>query len=102
MDRNLYWFTGPGLPVWRYGSVVTQNMDQFRIWTGQDWNGMLADPLLQSPTYSGTGRPADAFVISGNSPAIGAGVGWDMGGRDFFGNFVPSSGSINIGASNNR
>lgn len=102
MDRNLYWLAGSGLPVWRYGSVVTQNMDQFRNWTGQDWNGMFTDPRMHSPTYSAAGRPSDAFALEGNSPALGSGYGWDMGGVDFFGNFVPSGGSINIGASNNR
>lgn len=100
MDRNLYWLAGAGLPVWRYGSVVTQSMNDFRSSTGQDWNGMFADPMLQSVGYSAPGRPTDAFTPTGNSPVIGAGIAWDMGGRDFFGNFVQNSGPINIGANN--
>ena len=100
MDRNLYWFAGSGLPVWRYGSVVAQKMDDFRSWTGQDWNGMFADPMLVSPTYNAPGRPVDAFRLNGNSPAIGSGISWDMGGRDFFGGAVASGARINIGASN--
>jgi hypothetical protein len=75
-------------------------MDAFRTQTGQDWNGMFADPRLVSPTYSAPGRPADAFKLNGNSPAIGSGISWDMGGRDFFGIAVANSGSIDIGASN--
>jgi len=100
MDRNLYWLAGPGLPVWRYGSLVTQSMDDFRVRTGQDWNGMFTNPRLQSPTYGGPGRPSDAFKPNGNSPAIGAGIAWDMGGRDFLGNAVPNGGPINVGAVN--
>ncbi len=61
---------------------------------------MFGDPMLQLPTYSGTGRPTDAFTVNFGSPVIGAGFAWDMGGKDFFGNPVPSSGSVNIGASN--
>jgi hypothetical protein len=100
LDRNLYWFAGSGLPVWRYGSVVTQNIDEFKRLSGQDWNGMFADPMLVSPTYSAVGRPVDAFKLYGNSRAIGSGISWDMGGRDFFGNAVGSGGPINMGASN--
>lgn len=100
MDRNLYWLATPGTAIWRYGSVVASNMDEFRTRTGQDWNGLFADPMLQSPTYSSTGRPTNAFRLNIPSPAIGLGVAWDMGGRDFFGNFVPGSGPINMGASN--
>ena len=98
MDRDLYWLAAPGRPVWKFGSVVTNSMDDFRNRTGRDWNGIFADPKLNDPMYSGTGRPASAFTPVNGSPAIGAGVAWDIGGRDFFGNYVPDGGSIKLQA----
>jgi hypothetical protein len=98
MDRDLYWVATGGTPTWRYGSVSANNMNDFRVRSGQDWNGMFADPLMNDTAYSAAGRPTVSFTPSLRSPALGAGIAWDMGGKDFFGNPLPNSGQIAIGA----
>lgn len=100
MDRDLYWLQGPGQPNWRYGNVVSHNMDEFRTNTGCDWNGQFRDPLFKDTAYGPSFRPSTAFLLNNGSPALGMGYAWDMGGRDFFGSIVPSGGYINAGASN--
>lgn len=100
MDRDLYWFTGNGQPVWRYGSIVARSMLEFRLFSGRDWNGQYADPQLADSAVASSFRPRAAFQLNGNSPAIGMAYAWDMGGLDFFGNKVPSGGYFNAGASN--
>lgn len=99
MDRNLYWLAGGGVPVWKYGSVVANDLIAFKNATGQDWNGIFADPLMNDPTYSGVGRPAFPFTLTLRSPAIGAAVGWSgMAPTDFFRNILPAAGTTTIGA----
>ncbi len=100
MDRNLYWSTNSSSPVWKYQASVFQDFGQFRSNTGQDWNGLQADPMLANPMYHGIGAPITDFLPAANSPAVGSGTAWSMGGRDFYGNAVPDSGSINIGSAN--
>jgi len=63
------------------------------------------DPLLNNPTYSGTGASLSAFTLQAGSPAFGAGVnvcggiaGCSMGSRDFFGNAITTAGTHTIGA----
>ncbi|MFL6414962.1 MAG: PA14 domain-containing protein, partial [Bryobacteraceae bacterium] len=67
IDRNLYWLANSGVPTWHYGWGDAHSIDDVRNWRGQELNGMFADPMLQSPTYSGIGRPTDAFMLNGNS-----------------------------------
>jgi len=99
MDRNLYWLATPGTPVWKLGPVVAQSLYDFRVQTGQDWNGIFADPALNSPTYSAAGQPSAAFTLLSSSPAIRAGAGWSgMGNVDFFGHSLPPSRMPDIGA----
>jgi hypothetical protein len=60
---------------------------------------LFADPLLNSPTYHAVGRSNTAFTLATGSPAVNA--GWNlgnMGAQDFFGNALPTSGRVNIGA----
>jgi PA14 domain/Right handed beta helix region len=99
MDRNLYWLATGGTPVWKFGSVVANDLNTFKNMTGQDWNGIFADPMLNDPTYNGVGRPAVPFTLRLQSPAIGAAAGWTgMAVTDFFRNVLPTSGSTTIGA----
>jgi len=99
MDRNLYWLAGGGTPVWKYGSVIANDLITFRNSTGQDWNGIFADPRMNNPTYNGIGRPIFPFTLQSQSPAIGAGVGWSgMAPTDFFKNWLPATGTTTIGA----
>jgi hypothetical protein len=99
MDRNLYWLATGGTPVWKFGSVVVNDLQTFKNMTGQDWNGIFADPMLNCPTYNGIGRPTAPFTLRLQSPAIGAAAGWSgMAETDFFGNWLPPSGTTTIGA----
>ncbi len=64
-----------------------------------DLHSLFTDPLLNSPTYHATGRSTTAFTLMAGSPAVNA--GWNMGSmgaQDFFGNTLPTSGPVDIGA----
>lgn len=100
MDRNLYWLATPGgTPIWRLGSVVAQSLYDYRVRTGQDWNAIFADPMMNNPTYSGVGRPATAFTLLLSSPAIRAGAYWSgMSTIDFSGRTPMVPGMPDIGA----
>lgn len=100
MDRNLYFSNHANTAVWKYQSGVFRDFGQFRLRTGQDWNGIQANPLLADPAYHGIGLSSTAFLPSPNSPAVGAGAAWAMGGRDNYGNLVPDSGMITLGSAN--
>jgi hypothetical protein len=103
-DYNLYWYTGAGDPVFKWGH---RNYTGFSAWqsgSGQDANGMYADPKMNDPTYHGVDFPTTQFTLQSDSPAINAGVDvagmtWasDNGARDFFGNSIPN-GAYDIGA----
>ena len=85
-DYNLYYYTG--------GST-----------TGTEVHGIYnRNPLVNSLGYAGIGRPVTEWTLLAGSPAINAGTdpcsgitGCTTGGRDFFGNAIPS-GSYDIGA----
>jgi hypothetical protein len=99
LDHNLYWLPTGSAGVWLYGSAVAAGFRNFRNLTGQDANGLFADPLLKNPTYSMIGYPTSAFTLNPGSPAVGNGASWpQMGQADFFGNSLPPTGSTDIGA----
>ncbi|MBA3709579.1 MAG: right-handed parallel beta-helix repeat-containing protein, partial [Planctomycetes bacterium] len=80
VDHNLGWCTS-GTSNWSSGS------------------GVYADPQLVDPGYHAPGMPTTSFQLMSGSPAIAAGVLLsNMGARDFFGNPLPASGPIAIGA----
>ncbi|HEX4748755.1 MAG TPA: RICIN domain-containing protein [Bryobacteraceae bacterium] len=98
MDHNLYW-APEQIPTWRYADFVATSLPAFQQMSGQETNGLYADPKLNSGTYSSTGMPTSAFTLNQASPAIGSGATWsDMGSVDFFGNSLPEAGSPDIGA----
>jgi hypothetical protein len=104
-DYNLYWYTGAGDPIFRWGHRKYQGFSAFQTGSGQEANGLYVNPLLNDPTYHGVGFPVNAFTLQEGSPAIDAGadlatLGYvtNMGTRDFFGNAIPANGAYDIGA----
>lgn len=98
LNNNLYWIAGSGMPVWKYGLVLASSLTALRATTGQEQNGMFADPQLNDANYTGVARPTSQFTLMTGSPAIGKGRAWAaMGPVDFFGNALPLSGTIDIG-----
>jgi hypothetical protein len=79
---------------------------------GHNWLNLVYGPLTLNRTDVGqssspaelmvasaaTGTVAGAYSITGNSPAIGAGVAQTALDHDFFGNSRPTTGAIAIGA----
>ncbi len=99
MDRNLYWLVGGGTPIWKYGSIIANDLFAFKTATGQEGNGIFGDPFMNEPTYNGIGRPKIPFTLQRNSRAIGAGAGWSgMASTDFYSNMLPATGTTTIGA----
>jgi hypothetical protein len=98
-DYNIYWYTGTTTTTWKYNSTTYTSFSTYQSGSGQDANGMYADPKLNSPTYHGNGMPDTEFTLQSGSPAIDAGTNvGSMGSRDFFGNTIPYSGTYDIGA----
>ena len=105
LDYNLYWYTGEGDPVFKWGNDTYTGLSVFQSGAGQEANGLYADPKLNNPTYSEVGFPTTAFTLQSDSPAIDAGadlvdLGYvsDMGTQDFFANSLPVDGVYNMGA----
>ncbi len=98
-NNNLYWYTGAGNPVFKWGNSTYSSFAAFKTGSGQESNGIYANPLLNSPTYHGNGFPTTQFTLQGGSPAINAGANLgNMGPHDFFGNAIPQGGAYDIGA----
>jgi len=105
LDHNIYWSTAAGSPEWQVNGAAYTDFASYQSGTGQDAHSVVADPLLNDPTYHSVGMPATAFTLQANSPAIGAGAnvcngksGCSMGTQDFFGNPLPGATGFNIGA----
>lgn len=98
LNHNLYWNLAAS-SIWKYGSFTPTAFASFQQLTGQEAQGLYADPKLNAPTYSATGMPVSAFTLTQDSPAIGAGAAWSgMGSVDFFGNALPAGETPDIGA----
>lgn len=98
-NNNLYWYTGAGSPVFKWISGTYTSFSAFKTGSGQEANGLYANPLLNSPTYHGNGFPTTQFTLQAGSPAINAGANLgSMGAHDFFGNAIPQGGVYDIGA----
>jgi hypothetical protein len=98
-DYNLYWYTGSGSPQWQANAVNYGSLANWQGAMGMDLHSLFTDPLLNSPTYHAVGRSTTAFTLTTGSPAVNA--GWNlgnMGSQDFFGNALPASGAVDIGA----
>lgn len=98
-NNNLYWYTGAGNPVFKWGNSTYSSFAAFKTGSGQEANGLYVDPLLNDPTYHANGFPSTSFTLQNGSPAINAGVDLgNMGAHDFFGNAIPQGGAYDIGA----
>lgn len=87
-DRNLYWNAGRGEPRWSYGGREHVGFAAHRRETGQDANGLFADPKLTA-----------TMRLRSASPAIDAGAPLGEGeARDAFGTPVPRGRGPDIGA----
>ena len=103
-DHNIYWYTGTGSPQWQAntGQADAANYGSLPGWQSalsMDAHSLFIDPRLESPTYHAVGRSTTAFTLGKGSPAVKA--GWNlgnMGRQDFFGNALPASGPVDIGA----
>ena len=91
MGHNIYWLLGSGSPTWIYGGTSYTSP--------QETQSQAVDPTLIDSTYHAVGRPTTSFTAPSNSPVIDAGeLLSNMGGHDFFGNRLPTSGAPNSGA----
>ena len=65
-----------------------------------DPHAIAANPLLLNPGHAGIGlQTVSGYALRANSPAIDSGRKIESsGGRDFFGNPVPSCGGVDRGA----
>jgi hypothetical protein len=114
IQGNDYW-TGSALAteiVW--GSTTYQTLAAFQSATGQEKNGsnatgLAVNPLLNNAGSGGTVTSADdltqitAYQLQITSPLISAGVnlsalGTSPGSTDYYGNPLPASGALDIGA----
>ncbi len=99
LDHNLYWYTGSGNPNFFYNGVSYTSFAGYRSGSGQETNSKFADPLLNQPTYHGTGMPITQFTLQAGSPAIDAGTSFSaMGSLDFYANPAPQGVARDIGA----
>ncbi len=103
MDHNLFWYTGTDTPRWRKKSNVFSSLRAWQRATGEDLHSQYANPMIADPTSHSVARPIQEFTLLPDSPAEGQGVRLaDMGKHDFFGNPLPVTGPINIGANQLR
>ncbi len=104
-EGNLYWVIDPEGTV--AGGYKT--LEEWAKATGQEMVdgkliGLWADPLLINADTMPRIRPKDlaklaAYNLQSGSPCVGAGLPIaDNGGRDFWGNKVPTEGKPTIGA----
>lgn len=102
-----------------WGGRVFEDLDAWRAATGQEPAGATAagrsiDPQLANPGGGGTMDNPDllaslsSYRLQDSSPLVGAGLdlaatfGLDPGRRDFYGQALPASGPLSIGAHEGR
>lgn len=99
MDHNIFWYTGTGTPHWKKNGTQFDALAAWQHGTGQDLHSEYANPLLTDPTFYSVRRPIHQYTLLPGSPAVGQGLRLaDMGKHDFFGNPLPMTGPIDIGA----
>ncbi len=99
MDHNVFWYTGKGSPEWRKKGTMFASLAAWQHAIGQDLHSQYADPMLEDPTFHSLARPSHQFTLLPGSPAEGHGRNLrGMGKHDFFGNPLPVTGPIDIGA----
>ncbi|MCB1043469.1 MAG: right-handed parallel beta-helix repeat-containing protein [Acidobacteria bacterium] len=84
LDFNLWYATG-GQPAWEWRSVHYASYAAFMAGTGQDANGLFADPLLVDPNNGDghlmVGSPAQDSGDPAASPAVSGTVDFDNNPR---------------------
>ena len=99
LDNNLYWINN-GVPRWDFGTGSWNSLASFQSGTGQEKQGLFADPLLAAQTSPFESLSLSGFKLLPNSPAIDRGALISATeGRDFFGVTVPQGARVDIGAS---
>lgn len=83
----------------KWGGTVYSTVAAFRAATGQESNGLQADPRLNAPGVAGHGRlPLTEYQLQSVSPCINAGADLGRGdARDYWGSPAPF-GAFDIGA----
>ncbi len=111
---NNYWADGGAFRI-KWADAIFKDLDSWRAATGQEkfgnkLAGRAVDPQLVDPGQNVTiGDPDQlstlaAYKLRPDSPMIGAGLdlrrmfGLDPGPVDFFGNALPESGALDVGA----
>jgi hypothetical protein len=98
-DYNIFWNFESVLLKWRANNVTYTSLASWQAAEGMDLHSVVTNPRLNDSTYNQIGRPTTAFTSTSGSPGVD--VGWrteNMGDRDFFGNPLPRSGAVSIGA----
>ncbi|MGE5529280.1 MAG: right-handed parallel beta-helix repeat-containing protein [Patescibacteria group bacterium] len=98
-DNNCYYAASGGVKI-KWGKTNYTSVAAFRAATGQEANGIEADPRLNSPGTAGHGRlPLTQYQLQSMSPCINAGANIGLGDiRDYWGNTAPYNGVFDIGA----
>jgi len=98
LDHNIYWYGGPGAPLWRVGALTASRLADWRA-LGFDDASLHTDPLLVDPSHHDAGLPTRAFMPRRDSPAIDAGTTPQQAAtRDLLGTPVPFGAAPDIGA----
>jgi hypothetical protein len=98
-NNNCYWSTTGNVSI-LWGSTTYTSLAAFRSATGQEANGIQADPMLNAPGTGGDGRlPLTQYQLQAGSPCINYGANVGLGDtRDYWGNAAPYNGVFDIGA----
>ncbi len=104
-DNNIYYVSTGTTPTFTHNGTSYSGLSAYQSATGQDTHSLTSNPLLNNPTYSGTGVSLTADTLQAGSPAFGGGInicqgiaGCSMGTQDFFGDPVTTAGTHTIGA----
>lgn len=98
-NNNCYYAPSGDIKL-KWGSTVYSTLAAFRSATGQEANGIQANPMLNAPGTGGHGLlPLTAYQLQAGSPCINAGANVGLGDtRDYWGNVAPYNGVFDIGA----
>ncbi len=92
LDHNLYWTGEASNPkVFVYGGKTYRSLTEFAAATGNEKNGLSADPLFEN-------LPSQNFELKSGSPAIDAGIALDKVPTDSKGIKRPTGLKPDIGA----
>jgi hypothetical protein len=98
-NNNCYYAPGGDIKL-KWGGATYATLAAFRSATGQEANGIEANPMLNSPGTAGHGRlPLTQYQLQAGSPCINAGANLGKGDiMDYWSNAAPYNGVFDIGA----